>query len=401
VIKIILTIFGVSLAMISISRAKTSELWGQAGELWLENQPLRDFSHAGYRQSEVPIPDTATVVNIRNFGGRGDDKADDTQALLKTIAACPAGGKKKLPAGDYVINDLVEIKKSSIVIAGEGRDRTKLIFPKFLAELHPRRGVTTTGNPTSLWSWSGGFIEFNDSHDVGMEDLTFQFPDIPYAGHFKERGSNGINFSKVHDGWARRLRLVNADSGIFVTQSRNVTLREIEFDACKDRSVLNQKGMAGHHALDFVASTFCLADEIQFKVKFFHELGIEHGANGNVYSRCTGPDLVFDHHEPDVYGNLWTDIDAGQGIRIWLNNCRGSTMNEVYWNIRAAKNIPYPDSKLKNIVIGMTGIGTESRNPAGPWVEVISPADLKPKNIFQAELEKRIGAEKARVILEN
>jgi hypothetical protein len=402
VIRVIVTTFSVSLATAFASNgATTSALWGEAGELWQTNRPLKDFSFAGYHDSEVPPPDIAVSVNIRDFGGRGDGRTDDTGALLKAIAACPIGGKVFLPAGDYMITDLIEINRS-VVIAGAGMDRTKLILPNYLVDLHPRPGNTSGHNPAPLWSWSGGYIEFNNTSEVGIEDLTFQFPETPYLGHFKEHGSNGVNFEGCHDGWARRLRFVNADSGVFASNSRHITVRDIEFDAYKGRSSLNREGLVGHHAVDFMhGSSLCLGDEIHFKVKFYHELGIEHGANGNVYSRCDGPDMVLDHHQPNVHGNLWTDIDVGKGVHIWINNSRGSTMDEVYWNIRAARNILYPDPKLKNIVVGLTGPGMEIRGTNAPWAEVIAPADLEPQNLFQAQLEKRIGAAQARAVLKN
>jgi hypothetical protein len=391
----------ISFLIVFTGQCTQSTLWGKEGELWGVNQPLKDFSFAGYRQSEVPIPNIAPSVNILDFGGRGDGKTDDTQALLKAIAACPAGGKVFLPAGDYLITDLIEINKS-LVIAGAGMERTKLILPKYLVDLHPRPGATTTGIPTPLWSWSGGFIEFNKAKEVGIEDLTFQFPETPYPGHFKEHGSNGVNFENCQDGWARRLRFVNADSGIFVSNSQHITVREIEFAAYDGRSSLNQEGIIGHHAVDFMhGSSLCLGEEISFTNKFFHELGIEHGANANVYSHCAGLDIVLDHHQPNVHGNLWTDIDVGKGIHIWINNSRGSTMDEVYWNIRSAKDIPYPPFNLKNIVVGITGPGLEIRGTNAPWAEVIAPADLKPPNLFRAQLEKRIGIANAEAVLRN
>jgi hypothetical protein len=399
-INAIITILGVSLIIISTGHCTQSALWGKDGELWKVNEPLKDFSFAGYRQSEIPIPNIPKSVSIRDFGGRGDGKTDDTQALLKAITACPVGGKVFLPAGEYLITDLIEINKS-LVIAGAGMNKTKLILPKYLVDLHPRPSATTTGIPTPEWSWSGGFIEFNNSSEVGIEDLAFQFPEKPYLGHFKEHGSNGVNFENCHDGWARRLRFVNADSGVFVSNSQHITVREIEFEAYKDRGY-SEQAIIGHHAIDFMhGSSLCLGEDIHFKNKFFHELCIEHGANGNVYSHCSGPDIVMDHHQLDVHGNLWTDLDLGTGVHAFDNNARGSTTNEVYWNVRAAKDLAYPPPALKNIVVGLQGTGTQIRGTNAPWVEVINPSELEPKNLFRAQLEKRIGIAKAKAILGN
>jgi hypothetical protein len=74
-------------------------------------------------------------------------------------------------------------------------------------------------------------------------------------------------------------------------------------------------------------------------------------------------------------------------------------MDEVYWNIRSAKDIPYPPFKLNNIVVGMTGPGIEMRGTNAPWAEVTAPAELKPQDLFRAQLEKRIGFAKAKAVL--
>ena len=49
--------------------------------------------------------------------------------------------------------------------------------------------------------------------------------------------------------------------------------------------------------------------EVAVERKIF-TVGIEHGANQNVYSRCSGPEMVLDHHQPNVHDNLWTEINA-------------------------------------------------------------------------------------------
>ena len=392
------------LGILSIVRVYGSDslLWGKSGENWRENQPLRDFSRAGYRESNVPIPSFTNVVNVRDYGAKGDGKADDSSALEKAIAACPRDAKVFLPTGDYLITRRIVITKSNLVVAGAGRDRTRLVLQGSLVELYPRPSKTTSNRPTSEWSWSGGFIEFNGVQEVGIEDLTFAFPETPYVGHFQERGANGVDFQKCENAWARRLSFINADSGIFVSDSRHVTVRRIEFSAFSGRVTKGSQGVAGHHALDFrLGSSLFLADKNGFKVQFYHELGIEHGAHANVYSECVGPDVALDHHQTNVFGNLWTEINVGKGDRIWQNNSHGSTMDEVYWNIHAAKPVRYPEAKLKNIVVGVSGTEAEVHNTNAPWVEVIRPEDITPANIFKAQLEKRIGRTKAQAVLED
>lgn len=366
-----------------------SKLWGRAGELWDPKGPLKDFSDVGYRSGLSPIPAYPVKTNVLDFGAKGDGRADDTAAFLKAIAACPAGGAVLIPAGTYKITDWIKIhKRQQIELRGEDRARSILVFPKGLEEIHPTPAKTTTGLPTTNWSWSGGLIMFELCTDCGLSNLTFRFPDRPYPGHFKEYGSNGVNFWSCENGWARGLTFHNCDSGIFVARSHYVTVQDVSFTEYKGRR-LRPRHEGGHHAVDFTMSDHCLGDRIDFANYFFHELGIEHGANHNVYSNCRGIDIHMDHHQYDPHGNMWTDIDLGWGNAAWVNNAHGSTKDEVYWNIRARKPLVYPEENLNNVAVGFLTTQTSVMKPAAPWHETLDPAALQPANLYYAQLAWR------------
>ncbi|HTV76253.1 MAG TPA: glycosyl hydrolase family 28-related protein, partial [Candidatus Baltobacteraceae bacterium] len=300
--------------------AETSALWGANGELWSASSRLPDFSYAGYHCGEAPLPDVATGVSVKEFGAKGDGVTDDTAAFLKALATVKSGAIE-IPPGRYVITDILEIKRSGIVLRGSGPDKTILFFPIPLQTIRPDWSATTTGRKTSNYSWAGGFVWFRgnlgehvlanvimgarrgenslqlsssdnfhagqrveiferDNPDnslaaylysgdpgnttnllgstvaslvcritkidgnriyfdrplrfavrlnwhpqirsfeptvaeSGVENLCFEFPNTPYAGHFTEVGYNAVAFSGVADCWARNLRITNADSGIF------------------------------------------------------------------------------------------------------------------------------------------------------------------------------------------
>jgi hypothetical protein len=138
------------------TRTGTSELWGEAGELWTPRGRLPDFSYAGYHAGEKPIPDVPVRVNVRDFGAVGDGIADDSRAFLEAIEAV-SDGAVFVPAGRYRITEVLEIDKSNVVLRGESRDSTVLFFPKTLYE-HYGRGAD--GGPHG-WSWGGGWIWVN------------------------------------------------------------------------------------------------------------------------------------------------------------------------------------------------------------------------------------------------
>lgn len=135
--------------------ASNSALWGRAGEAWTPASRLPDFSFAGYHRGEAPIPDPPVAANVRDFGARGDGKTDDTKAIQAAIEATKTGAIL-LPAGRYVLTDAIIIRKSGMVLRGEGADRTVLAPLRPLAEIHPRANVDSFKSP---YSFSGGFVE--------------------------------------------------------------------------------------------------------------------------------------------------------------------------------------------------------------------------------------------------
>ena len=146
-----------SLADGAESSGPHSLLWGKEGERWSAASRLPDFSFAGYRSGAAPIPNPAVKVNVRDLGAKGDGESDDTQAFVRALETVQDGAIL-VPAGRYKITDILYIRKSNVVLRGEGPDKTVLIFPKALEHIKPKASATTTGQATSGYSWSGGLI---------------------------------------------------------------------------------------------------------------------------------------------------------------------------------------------------------------------------------------------------
>lgn len=134
-----------------------SGLWGEHGEKWTPQSRLPDFSFAGYHSGEKVPPRFDPVASVRDFGAKGDGIQDDTAAFLKAIEATREG-VISIPAGRYLITDILWIKKPGLVLRGEGPDRSVLCFTRGLQEVLPNMSATTGGRPTSNYSWSGGFV---------------------------------------------------------------------------------------------------------------------------------------------------------------------------------------------------------------------------------------------------
>ncbi len=135
----------------------TSRLWGKEGELWTAEGRLPDFSYAGYHRGERPLPELRADVSVRDFGAVGDGKTDDTAAFMRAIKEA-AGKTIAVPAGRYVITDILEIGTSGTVLQGAGPEKTTIYVPKPLEKIRSNMGATTSGRPTSNYSWSGGIL---------------------------------------------------------------------------------------------------------------------------------------------------------------------------------------------------------------------------------------------------
>jgi hypothetical protein len=156
-------LFGTLLLAVALTPARAGEpskLWGERGERWEPDGRLPDFSHAGYRRGEAPLPtaeDVPVVASVRDFGATGDGTTDDTAAFKQAIERTERGAIE-VPPGRYLITDIIEIKKPHLVLRGAGPDETTLVLPKPLNDMRPNMGATTGGRATSNYSWSGGIV---------------------------------------------------------------------------------------------------------------------------------------------------------------------------------------------------------------------------------------------------
>lgn len=231
--------------------------------------------------------------------------------------------------------------------------------------------------------------------EVGIEDLGFDFPEIPYAGHFTELGYNAMAMSGVRNCWARRLWIHNADSGIFIS-GINVTLNSIEFDS--ERPVEPSRKATGHHGIT-LAQQDNLLTEFDFRTRFMHDITVTRGSAGNVVASGSGVDLCFDHHRYGPHANLFTNIDLGEGSRMFQSGGgqalgRHSAAWETFWGIRARRPQAWPNGwgpDLMNLV-GLTSNADPVTDPAGRWFEPLGDRQLAPADLYQAQLDRRLSA---------
>jgi len=85
--------------------AGQSELWGEAGELFVPTGRLMDWSYAGYRAGEEPLPMAAASIDVTTSGATANDASDDTAAFADALASAGPGDVVFVPEGRFVISD--------------------------------------------------------------------------------------------------------------------------------------------------------------------------------------------------------------------------------------------------------------------------------------------------------
>jgi len=482
---------------------QTSELWGRAGERWSPRSRLPDFSFAGYHFGDDPIPDVPVRASVTDFGAKGDDDADDTEAFLKAIAST-SNGAILIPAGRYVLTQVLKLTRSGVVLRGAGRDATVLYFPKPLVDMvGPSPDWAGSNTAKGRWSWGGGVIwcEGRDAgvrladvvapasrgdsaltlssasglaagqtirllqHDppddslgrhlhaeqskagpgmlkaldgrlvdwaaritsvsgnrvtidrplrvdvrpewkpeifscvpdlqeLGLENFSIEFPDSPYEGHFTEKGFNGIFFSSVHHSWVRNVSILDADNGVFfhTTSATHGISRGVTISGLRLGTRWRTKAINGHHGIALEGPQDCLVVDFVIDTQFVHDLTVDSVCCGNVFSRGRGRNLCFDHHTYAPYENLFTEIDAGIGDRLWKSGGPsdggpGSAARETLWNVRASAPPPAAAPHPQLNIIGMTAWPTLKSDAT--WIEAIAPESLVPPNLHEAQVARR------------
>jgi hypothetical protein len=229
--------------------------------------------------------------------------------------------------------------------------------------------------------------------ESGVENLCFEFPDQPYQGHFTELGFNAIALSGVADCWVRNIRTVNADSGLFIGGNFNT----VQGVVLESQRAHDNQNCVGHHGISLGGGDHLVTD-FDFRARYIHDITVSHHCSGNVCTRGRGVDLALDHHRYAPYENLFTDLDAGAGTRLW--KCGGGAdlgkhcgARGTFWNIRAAKPLSYPPAAFGPASMNVVALETSQlieTSPDGKWFEPIKPAEVQPQDLHAAQLGRRL-----------
>jgi hypothetical protein len=119
-------------------------------------------------------------------------------------------------------------------------------------------------------------------------------------------------------------------------------------------------------------------------MKLIHDLSVSRGAG--------------DHHRRTPYENLYTDIDAGLGSRLWLPG-GGTAFGKhcaargTFCNIRAKPPLRPPPASWGPPSMNFVALFTELPSTMEEWwFEAIPPDRIQPPDIHKAQRERRLAA---------
>jgi hypothetical protein len=292
---------------------------------------------------------------------------DAEKSLLHHLYSGDPGNLSKIPPSQHSTSFLSRIKTI---------DGQKLTLDRPLrVDLRPE--------------WNPQLVEHRPTvTHSGIENLAFEFPERKYGGHFSELGFNAVAFNGVAHCWAHNLVITNSDSGIFLG-GRFCTASDIVF------RLSQEAGVFGHHGVTLSGHDNLLT-RFDIRQRFIHDISFERGA-GNVASAGSGIDLCFDHHKRAPYDNVATDIDLGLGTRMWTsgggaNLGRHCAAHGTFWNIRAKKPQKHPGD-FGPPTMNLVAVATEEASITdkdGIWLEAILPAEIRPANLHEAQLARRL-----------
>jgi hypothetical protein len=243
--------------------------------------------------------------------------------------------------------------------------------------------------------WNPRVLQFAPTvRESGVEGLRFAFPPIPYEGHFTELGNNPIALQGVSDCWVRDVVVDDCDSGIFAA-GRFCTIADVVFNS---RRRPDPAGQQGHHGVTMSGDDNLLT-RFRFNFKFIHDITGTAGGAGNVAAGGSGVDLCFDHHKRAPHTNLYTDIDAGAGTRLWKSG-GGAALGRhagawtTFWNVRTQQPQTWPPERYCPDLVNLIGLRSEEtaiRDADGKWFEPVGgDGAIAPADLHRAQLERRL-----------
>ena len=286
---------------------------------------LPDFSYAGYKYSEVPIPKVNhKVFNVTDYGAIPNDAKSDKYAIIAAIQAAEANGEGIVlfPRGIYRLftdeDDLepIMIKTSNIVFRGEGQGEkgSVLFFEKHLDLKYPDKRWTT---PKMIQVSARGLEEklTNVIADAKRETFSIEVLDA----------------SRIKKGDWVTLYLKNTSTDL-IHYDIGPLKPEPEWKSILEKGVVvNER----HQVSSVIKNTITFFEPIHYDVQAKHnweilsfphveEVGFENLTfEGNWKEK-------FVHHKSGVHDGGWSILSISNSVNSWVKDCTFKNVNNVF-----------------------------------------------------------------------
>ena len=145
---------------------------------------------------------------MRDFGAIPDDGLDDTEAIQAAIDGTDLG-VIAFEAGRYELSNVIYIRKSNLVLRGQGEESTTLFIRVSLSDV--------LGYQVQ-WSWEGGMIW------IASPESSTSISDVAATASRGDRSLELVDASGIKPGELVALRMTDEESGrwdgIFTTTKR-------------------------------------------------------------------------------------------------------------------------------------------------------------------------------------
>lgn len=365
--------------------------WGQGGLVWI-GQPYR----------MEPVSTVLTAVTAEAKRGDRELKVSNPQKLRagQTVALCLSDTPEHSLAS-HLCN---EQEHPDI------QDGYLGVTPlKWIVKIDSVDGNTVTLSQPLRFDvrneWLPAFFSFNGISESGIENIRIEMPDTELDGHLLEPGFNGICFHGALNCWAKNITLVNCDNGVEFEACKNCEARNLEIIGRSTPFIRECPGdkpihFWGHHGVSFDRNAHDnMLSGFSFDCVFYHDITVNHKASGNVTRNGKGPDINLDHHRDAPFENLFSNIEAGKGTRLY-DSCGNvisgppAAARETFWNIRSdnwekppSPTEPYTRIAWDYIQTNVIPCSENSTTDKREWLENLD--GIYPSDLYQAQLNYR------------
>jgi hypothetical protein len=179
---------------------------------------------------------TGAMINVRDYGAKGDGTTNDTAAIQAAITAATANGQSTLyiPTGTYIVKSQLNVSQcsvmgdgvyASIIKAGSGFTGTNLMYVGSLAQNLVYQDFQLDGN-TGTASVKGILIEGNVLH---CRFSTIKISNCTDVAMYIKNGDSGTTRPSVNTFIDLRI-IDNASHGLYITEGRGNTFLNCNFE---------------------------------------------------------------------------------------------------------------------------------------------------------------------------